>query len=202
MSASNLARTPLDEWLENLAAPTPEPGGGAAAGLVVATGAALVAMAAGYATGAEREPILAAASAARRAALAEADHDGRLSAELVAAFRLPESDLTRPALIRETTVRAAEAGSVLVEIAESLAPGLTWLELRGEPRLAPDVAVAARMFACGIRSTSVNIRCNTTSAALAGVAQELLEGLRAAYGAANDTADRFDALAERVEATL
>ncbi len=79
---------------------------------------------------------------------------------------------------------------------------LLWLERFGEARLAPDVAVAARMLACGIRSTAVNIRGNTTSAAAAGVDAPTLQRLRAAGERAEQAAARLDAVAERVTATL
>ncbi len=87
MSAPDLASARLDDWLAALAAPIPEPGGGAAAGVVIATGAALVAMTAGYAVAPQRDAVLADATRARRDALVAAEHDGRMSAALVAAFR-------------------------------------------------------------------------------------------------------------------
>ncbi|AUG29045.1 MULTISPECIES: cyclodeaminase/cyclohydrolase family protein [Microbacterium] len=202
MSAPDLASARLDDWLAALAAPIPEPGGGAAAGVVIATGAALVAMTAGYAVAPHRDAVLADATRARRDALVAAEHDGRMSAALVAAFRRPAGDAQRPAAIIATTVAAAEASAALVDVAASLGSALTWLEEHGEPRVAPDVAVAARMLACGIRATAVNIRCDTTSARDAGAEVETLAPLRTALAEALAVAQRFDTLADRVTATL
>lgn len=202
MPTTDLALSRLDDWLQRLSAPIPDPGGGTAAGVVVATGAALVAMAAGYAQAAGQSDIVAAAVRVRGDALAAAEHDGRMSGMLVAAFRRPLDDPDRGTAVREATVAAAEAGAVLVGLAASLDGHLRWLESFGEPRLAPDVAVAARMLACGIRSTAVNIRGNTTGAAEAGADARTLRRVRDALDEAQDAAARLDALAERVTATL
>jgi hypothetical protein len=58
------------------------------------------------------------------------------------------------------------------------------------------------MLACGIRSTAVNIRGNTTSAAAAGVDAVTLERLRDAWDQATHAAGGLDAVAERVTAAL
>lgn len=203
MSTPELAAARIDDWLERLSAPVPEPGGGAAAGVVIATGAALVSMAAGYAQpGAERDAVLDAAARARREALAAAEHDGRMSAALVAAFRRPADDPERASAVQETTVRAARSSDALVSVAASLEEALDWLERRGEPRLAPDVAVAARMLVCGILSTAVNIRCDTTAAVGAGIDEATADELRAALGQAQSSVQRLNALADRITATL
>ncbi|PZU48780.1 MAG: formiminotransferase-cyclodeaminase [Microbacterium sp.] len=197
-----LAAAPIGGWLERLAAPVPDPGGGAAAGLVIATGAALVEMTAGYAAGAERDGILERASQARHEALAAADEDGRMSAALVAAFRMPADAAGRAAAIAETTVRAADSSAALVRVAASLSAPLAWLEQHGETRLAPDVAVAARLLAAGIRAAAVNIRCDATSAADAGAPAGEVDRLAAMLAAALDDAATLDVVAERVTATL
>lgn len=203
MPTSELSAARIDQWLEHLAAPVPEPGGGAAAGVVVATGAALVSMAAGYAApGEQRDSVLDAASRARREALTAAEHDGRMSAALVAAFRRPPDDPDRARTVRETTVRAAQSSAELVVVARRLEGPLAWLERSGEPRLAPDVAVAARMLACGIRSTAVNILCDISSAVEAGIDESTADRLRTALGEALAAAAQLDALADRVTATL
>jgi len=99
-------------------------------------------------------------------------------------------------------VRAAEASAALVEVAASLLPSLAWLETNGEPRLAPDVAVSARLLSCGIRASAVNIRCDTTSAADAGADDAVIDRLRVSLADAEDAAARLESLAARVTATL
>lgn len=202
MSTPALATSRIDDWLERLAAPVPEPGGGAAAGVVIATGAALVAMAAGYCAGAERDGVVAAATAARQSALDAAEHDGRMSAALVAAFRRDDNDPGRPVAIVQSTVGAARASAALVAVAASLLPALAWLEAHGVSRLAPDVAVSARLLAGGIRASAVNIRCDATSAVDAGASSAVIEELHAALTDAEDAAARLETLAERLTATL
>ena len=98
--------------------------------------------------------------------------------------------------------RRIARNSERAQAAECQGMALVGLERFGEARLAPDVAVAARMLACGIRSTAVNIRGNTTSAAGAGVDAPTLQRLRAAGERAEQAAARLDAVAERVTATL
>lgn len=202
MSTPELAHERIGDWLTALAAPHPEPGGGAAAGLVIATGAALVAMTAGYAEGSAAAGILEAATRARGDALAAAEHDGRMSAALVAAFRSPEDEPGRAAAIIEVTVRAADASAGLVDIASALAAPLAWLETHGAPRVAPDVAVAARLLACGVRAAAVNIRCDTSSAQDAGAGEPVTARLEAALAGALEAAQTLEALADRVTATL
>lgn len=197
------AATPLSRFLEHLAAPVPDPGGGAAAGVVIATGAALVQMTAGYAApGPDRDRALAAAARARHDALAGAEADARVSGALVAAFRLPEETPDRAERIRTATLDAAASSVALVDIAAALTDALVWLESHGEARLAPDVAVAARMLACGIRSTAINIRCDATSAAQFGAHGGSIDGLRRDEASAHSAADLLDQLAARVTASL
>ncbi len=189
------------DWLDALARPSPEPGGGAASALVLATGAALVGMTAGYAQpGEARDEALGAAASVRSLALRSADEDGELSARLVEAFRSPPEH--RDGLVRDAAVAAAESGVVIAGLAASLAPVLTWLGEHGDDRLMPDVAVAARLVSAAVRATAVNIRCNTTAAGSAGAEGAVLLRLREREERALRDARLLDELAEAVTGRL
>lgn len=201
-SPGSLADSAIADWLARLAEPVPDPGGGAAAGLVIATGAALVSMTAGYIAPAEGTSIVGAAADARAAALAAADADARMSGELVAAFRMPLDAPDRGERILDSTIRAAASSVDMVEIAADLIAPLHWLAEHGEARLAPDVAVAARLLACGIRAAAVNIRCDASSAAQFGATADTLGGLRRHEATALESASTLDALALTVTERL
>lgn len=198
-----IASSRVGDWLDRLAAPVPDPGGGAASGLVIAAGASLVAMASGYAAeSAERAHVHDAAVAAVTAALAAADQDAAQSGALVAAFRLPETDPERRARILAASSEAAESSQAMVEIAATLLLPLRWLQREGASRLAPDVAVAARLLAAGIRAAAVNVACDATSAAAFGAPGSEIASLRARQRRAEDIADELDALAGDVTRSL
>ncbi|MCL6521059.1 MAG: glutamate formimidoyltransferase [Firmicutes bacterium] len=116
----------VGDFLEALASDAPAPGGGAAAGLSGALGAALVGMVAALTRGrrryAELEPRMAAvereAEAARQAFLSLADRDAHAFDAVIAARRLPrESEAEREA--REEAIQEAlrEACQVPLEVA-------------------------------------------------------------------------------------
>lgn len=89
-------------FLEDLAAPTPTPGGGAAAAFVAAVSAALCEMVAGLGAAKGREgagDVAAAANALRGRLLLLADADGPAFDQVMAAYRLPKDDPKRAAAV-------------------------------------------------------------------------------------------------------
>ncbi|MEV7693108.1 cyclodeaminase/cyclohydrolase family protein [Microbacterium sp. NPDC089189] len=190
----------LGPWLERLAEPVPSPGGGAAAAVTIAVGAAVLGMTAGYAAeGDERRRAIALAARVRQDALAAADRDAAASAALVAAFRLPEDERSRA--VRAGALREAATASLTVaRLALPLVETLGWLAEHGDPMLTPDVVVAGRTLAAGIRSACATARSNLTAAA--GVDDGALAPLRTAESDARAAAGRFDAVASRVEDAL
>ncbi|MFT4228725.1 MAG: cyclodeaminase/cyclohydrolase family protein, partial [Microbacterium sp.] len=121
---------------------------------------------------------------------------------LVAAFRLPTDTPGREARIRRACLEAAASSADLVAIAGALREPLGWLAREGEQRLAPDVAVAARLLAAGIRAAAVNIRCDTTAAAAAGASADELRRLRDSEAHSDDLAGELEALAGEVAQAL
>lgn len=200
--ADDLSAGVLAPWIESLADPVPAPGGGAAGAVTIAIGAAVLGMTAGYAPeGSESRRAISLASRARQDALALADRDATASAALVAAFRLPDGAPSRAA--RAEALREAAAASLAVaRLPLPLVDPLRWLAAHGDPMLAPDVAVAGRTLAAGVRSACATARSNLRAAAAAGVDDEALAPLRAAESDARRGAGFLDAVASRVDDAL
>jgi formiminotetrahydrofolate cyclodeaminase len=200
-------------WLDSLAAPVPAPGGGAASAVVLAIGAAVAEMVAGYApSGQDRDASLAAVSAVRREALAAADRDAAASAALIAAFRRDDTDADA-ATLREIATERRQALDVATQsslgIALAAAPlgnALAWLAEHGEPRLAPDVVVAARTVAAGVRSAAATAHANVEASVPERSTDEAgsreLSRLRDAVSGVFALAATLDEIADRVTSRL
>ena len=88
---------PIGSWLDELGSGSPTPGGGAAAGVAAATGAALIAMVGHLTIGKEgfkdlddrMRAMVETADAERRAFLSLADEDAEAFELVMASFRLP-----------------------------------------------------------------------------------------------------------------
>jgi formiminotetrahydrofolate cyclodeaminase len=158
--------------IDRLATSDPIPGGGSAAAVAGAMGAALVRMVVALTTGrpiaAEHEHELAQIEAAARAAqetlLRLADEDATAYDAVVRARRLPrDSDAEREArqeqvdrATREATrvpLRTAAAAASVLALAERLAP-------YGNRNAISDVAVGALLAAAAIRGAALNVRIN------------------------------------------
>jgi methenyltetrahydrofolate cyclohydrolase len=195
----SIAGSTVVTWLERLAEPVPDPGGGAAAGLVLATGAALAGMAAGYvADPVEREPLVRAAGGARRAMLAAADADAEVSAALAGAYRLPADDPERPARIRSTMLAAAASARDLALLAAPLVPALERTRSIGAATLLPDAAVAAELLAAGVRGCAATVRADVSAAESAGEPEATVTWWRAEECRLAALADDLLALARRM----
>lgn len=185
-------------WLEHLAAPTPAPGGGAAAAVTLAIGAAVVEMAAGYApAGSDRAAAIMAAARVRAAALSAAERDAAASARLVAAHRLPAAGSAGERA--EALAEAMEASLAVASLAAPLVPPLRWLAAHGDGRLSPDVVVAARTLAAAVRSAAATARANVSAFPSEDAGGD--DGRRAERGAVA-LADELDDLARRVSDLL
>lgn len=173
MSDSNaLADLTVRDLLERLASRAPAPGGGSAAALAGAMGAALVAMVAELTIGrpeyAEHE---AAATQLRRDALARkdlllelADEDAMTYQAVVDARRLPReseperearSVAMRSAMLAAARVpmRIATVAAEVLALAEQIAP-------IGNRNAASDSGVAAQLAAAALRGAVLNVRIN------------------------------------------
>jgi methenyltetrahydrofolate cyclohydrolase len=170
----------VSELLDEVAARTSAPGGGATSALVVALAAALAAMAARFA---DRRVGDEAAGLARRAdelraeagALAQADADAY--GAYLAARRLPEDDPARPAAIAEATSRAADVPLRIAELGAAVVRLADELLERGNPTLTGDAFAARTLAAAAARSAArlVLINLGEVDDARVARARELME---------------------------
>ncbi|GAB3437148.1 cyclodeaminase/cyclohydrolase family protein [Flindersiella endophytica] len=164
----------IGDFLEQLAAKVPAPGGGAAAALQAAQAAALLAMVGRYSQSpkyAEHAPtierIIAEADERRAEALQLAAEDAEAFEVVSQAYRLPkdtpEQQDSRKQAIRSALVEAARppaavvAGATrLIELAEELLP-------IGNRNLLTDVAAAAAAASAAAITARVNVEVNLGS---------------------------------------
>ncbi len=168
---SSFAGRPLSGFLDDLAAKTPTPGGGAVASVVGALAGALAGMVVAYSVGkkslAEHEPSLRDAAQrlgnARALLLALADEDAAAYAALNELMRLPETDPRRiagePDAVRagvEAPMNTLAACVDLLRLFDRL-PGITNRHLRS------DLAIAAILADAGARAARWNVHINLAS---------------------------------------
>jgi formiminotetrahydrofolate cyclodeaminase len=164
MPMTTLADERLGDLLDSFAARTPAPGGGSAAGVVVALAAALCAMAARFSAGrlASAEEIAAAADGLRERALRLAADDSLAYAAVLAARRLPEAP--DPA-VRQEAVATAMARAVAVplevsEIGADVARLATQLAATGNPNLLGDARTAVLLAEAAAAAASTLVEIN------------------------------------------
>jgi formiminotetrahydrofolate cyclodeaminase len=191
----------IGDFLDQVADRVPAPGGGAAAALQAALGAALLAMVARYSTGEDYAQhkvtigrIITEADELRGLALRLAEADAEAFAAVADAYRMPKSTAAeqhaRSAAITQAVVNAAwppaqviGVSGMVVDLAEALA-------LIANRNVISDVAAAAEAARAATATARVNVEIN-----LAGItdAQASLEMIARA-----DKADDIIARAQQV----
>jgi len=190
----------VPEWLDALASDAPTPGGGAAAAMNAAIGAALVSMVCNltigkpkYAAYAETMAhALAEATELRRRALQLADEDAAAFDAVMAAYRLPkeseENKQARSAAIQTALAGAAEVPLRTAEVAATVIALAAAIEEGANVNVLSDVAVAAASARAALDSAALNVEINLAS--MGDVAlRETLAGRLAAHLAAKLRAD-------------
>ncbi|MEU7629600.1 cyclodeaminase/cyclohydrolase family protein [Nocardia sp. NPDC049220] len=173
-TASSFGEATLAQYLTDLAAKLPAPGGGAVAALHAAQAAALVAMVARYTTrakDADNRPvvdrIIAAADAARGRALALADADAAAFTAVGAAYQLPKDTperlAARTAAINAALVEAARVPAAVVDEADEVLSLATELFPIGNPNVVTDIGAAADACRAAAASSQLNIEINVAS---------------------------------------
>ena len=176
---------PIGAWLAALASSAPAPGGGAAAALEVAMGAALVEMVCNLTIGkpayAEHEgtmtEVAARAKELRQQATLLAAEDADAFSAVIAAYRLPkESDAERAerqaaiqaalALAADVPRRTATAASEVLDLAERIVPD-------ANANVISDAAAAAGAARGALQTAQLNIDANRVSLTDAGLVREL-----------------------------
>jgi formiminotetrahydrofolate cyclodeaminase len=201
----------LREWTARLAEPVGDPGGGAAAGVMLAMAASLASMAAAY-TAPERYEAAAdtsdgrgqeqdrerarAAIAGRAAALREralelADLDGDASQQFGEAFGIREEP-DREHAIREASLDAATSSESLGDAALPLVADLEWLHAHANPAVHADVVVACAALRGALAGARANLVADT------GILASHTDGDPAAESAR----PKLDAAADRLTAAI
>ncbi len=161
----------LEDWLSELAARTPTPGGGAVAAIAAATSAGLIGMVTIYTTGpkwADREvrmsDLAAQAQTLRLQALALASEDANAYAGVGDAYKLPgestEEKVAKAEAIQAALSGAAEPPVKIAQLTRRLVEICVELVEAGNPNVISDVAVAASMASSALESSIVNIEIN------------------------------------------
>jgi len=173
----------IEVFLDKLASSAPEPGGGAAAALVGAAGAALVSMVANLTVGrekfasaqAEMERARAQADALRAALLAAIDRDAEAFRGVMAAYKMPrETDEHKTARRRATQDALRAASRIPAEVIALCEDVATWSRVaaeQGNPQVISDAAVAALLADAAAQSAALNVRIN-----LAGISDSAFTG--------------------------
>ncbi|MBC5801390.1 MAG: cyclodeaminase/cyclohydrolase family protein [Candidatus Eremiobacteraeota bacterium] len=162
----------LETYLETLASSAPTPGGGSAATVVVALGAALVAMVARITRDNQKyaaktslaDDLIAKADAMRVQMLVARSDDEAAFGRVVAASALPRESQPegdkRAAAVQAALAEAAAAPLRAARLAADVAAlAARALEL-GNPHLASDLGCAADFAAAGLSACAFNVRVN------------------------------------------
>ncbi len=189
----------VEQWMRGLAESTGSPGGGAAAGVMLAIALGLTSMVAGYSEPAEPEGELAALRGRARSrvdnALRLADDDASASEAFGSAFAR-EPGQEREDAIEKASLNAARASATLGDHAAEAIGDLEWLASHGNRALISDVTVAFG----ALRAAVVGARTNVSfDLAAAGSAGESLDQVRENHPALWATVKRFDAAIARID---
>lgn len=163
-----IAALSTGELLAALAAKQPVPGGGAAAGLVLATAAGLGSMVLRYSVGkkafaawnGELEAALETCDRLRLDALAAADADAAAYAGLSSLWKLADDDPTRVERWMPAVEAAIAAPRHAMHLAETLLTTLEPLPGRTSKTIRSDLAIAAILADAACRSAAWNVRIN------------------------------------------
>lgn len=190
---SSFASLGVGAFLDQLAAKSPAPGGGAAACMAGATAAALAHMVVAYSVGkknlAEHQPLLESAAAALQRARAMllqlADEDAAAYALVNELQKLPEGDARRTAEWGGAVAAAVAAPRAAMAICMEVLRMTESLAGKSNAHLRSDLAIAAVLAEAAARSAWWNVRINLSLVADAGERGRLAaEGERVSADAA------------------
>lgn len=173
---TDFSRQTLQEFLGALASEAPTPGGGTAAAVAGAMGAALAGMVATLTLSREKyaqahdavRPIAEAATAARTELLVLARRDAEAYDAVVAARRLPreseEHKTSRARAVAAATRQAAEIPMETARLAVRLLESLPELVEKGNPNAASDAGAAALLLEAATEAALLNVSINLSGA--------------------------------------
>ena len=169
---TNFARLSLDGFLAELASDAPTPGGGTAAAVAGAMGAALAEMVSALTLSKEKyaasheavRPIAEAARSTRADLLALAAEDSVAYEDVMAARRLPketeEQKAERSRRLTAANRRATEVPMRTARAAARLLAALPELVEKGNPNAASDVGAAALLLEAAVEGGLLNVGIN------------------------------------------
>ncbi|HEY7015801.1 MAG TPA: cyclodeaminase/cyclohydrolase family protein [Streptosporangiaceae bacterium] len=195
----------IGDYLDQLADRVPAPGGGAAAALHAAVGAALLGMVARYSTGeryaAHQETIsriITEADELRGIALRLAEADAEAFAAVTDAYRMPKSteadSAARSVALAQALVGAAWPPAQVIGIAGMVVDLAEALASIGNRTVASDVAAAAEAARAAAATARVNVEINLASVTDAQASLEMIAEM--------DKVDAVITRAEQVTATI
>ncbi|MCD0444511.1 cyclodeaminase/cyclohydrolase family protein [Glycomyces sp. A-F 0318] len=207
-----MRKTTIEDWLTDLASELPAPGGGAAAGVNAAMGAALVSMVCNLTIGkpkfADHETVmreaLAEAERLRLEALQLAEDDAEAFSGVVAAYKLPKSSdeekEARTAAIQAGLVEAAAVPLAVAGVAARVIR-LSGRILEGSnPNVLSDVAVAASAAKSALESAALNVDINLVSIKDPAERERLASSLNEALQSKVQAEAIMQAVAKRIRA--
>lgn len=162
----------IGSWLDELASAAPTPGGGAAAAISAALGAALVAMVCNLTIGkpryAEHEPLmcdaLSSATRLRAHAVRLAADDSAAFSAVADAYRLPSTTSSdkaaRGEAIQDALVAAAEVALRTATVAAAVIAEAGRILDGANINVISDVAVAATSARAGLTAAEINVEIN------------------------------------------
>lgn len=164
----------LNDYLGRLASRQPTPGGGAAAALHAAQGAALVAMVARFSTGGKYEQhaettsrIIGAADGLIGETLGLADADEAAFQAVIASYKLSAANDTehaaRAAAINDALAQAAQPPARLIQLSGAIVDLAAELLDIANPNVISDIAAAADAARAAATTARVNIDINVTA---------------------------------------
>ena len=167
MDVKEFAKKNIEEYLEQLGSAEPTPGGGAAAALVSAQGAALIKMVANLTIGKEKyaeheelcKNVLSEAEEICEKLASGMDRDAAAFGNVNAAYSLQDPEVREQA-IANASVDAAEAPIAVME------DSLRGIELaksllgHSNPNLESDIYVAVLCLIAGLKSAAYNVAAN------------------------------------------
>ena len=195
----------IGEFLDELAGRVPAPGGGAAAALLAAQGAALLGMVARYTTGekyAEHQVtvsrIIAEVDELRNIALRLADADADAFLAVTDAYRLPrstgEEQAARAAAVAASLANAAWPPAQVISLAGMVVNLAEALVVIGNHNVISDVAAAAECARAAASTARINVEINLAAISDERASLEMI----AETGKADGIIDRADQITATV----
>lgn len=184
---TDFSASTLRNFLDDLASSAPTPGGGTAAAVAGAMGAALAEMVAALTLSREKyaschdamRTIAQAAASARARLLALSREDSEAYDEVVAARRLPKSTdvekAARDAKIAAANLRAAQVPLETARTAIGLLESIPDLAEQGNPNAASDAGAAALLLEAAVQGALLNVFINLSGLADSALSEEMRE---------------------------